>query len=167
MLLQSVCVLLTVVSANAGDNPHLAFENTACDLKARNESCVPGFCCVRDEFLYTETLCRALGKAGDACATKLTEFECPCEDGFRCASNIHGHVTSLFGKCYPIPQPTDQTANSMTTQMPDSHVTTESPTRVTKASKSHVTMDSTITHNLVTTVENVKHVQLDGDTVIG
>ena len=100
-------------------------ENTACDLKAGNTSCAAGFCCVRDEFLYTETLCRPFGKAGEPCSTKRTEFECPCADGLQCASNIHGHVTSLFGKCYHIPHSTDETTVSPAVQSLDNQITTD------------------------------------------
>lgn len=74
-----------------------------CDIDSDNNTCPDDYCCVRDDFLYTETYCKQYGRAGSACSTKPSEFECPCEPGLRCASNIHGHITSLFGKCYPLP----------------------------------------------------------------
>ncbi|XP_045196932.2 uncharacterized protein LOC123551798 [Mercenaria mercenaria] len=166
MLFRIIFVSLTTFLVKGDDN-HLALENTACDLKARNASCVAGFCCVRDEFLYTETLCRPLGKAGDACSTKLTEFECPCEPGFRCASNIHGHVTSLFGKCYPIPgQTTDGSPTFVTSDIPDNDMTT--------ADNNWNHIDTTVADSTKETTEGTtiydkqtKPVQHDGDAIIG
>lgn len=85
-----------------------------CDITARNHSCPDGHCCVRDEFMFKDTYCRPYGKVGDNCGTRLSEFECPCEDGYQCASNIQGHLTSLFGKCSPIPGYTTETISGGT-----------------------------------------------------
>ncbi|KAL4233401.1 hypothetical protein ACF0H5_008082 [Mactra antiquata] len=99
ILLQAVFVVILTAFYGTESQDIL---QTPCDIKARNESCPDNYCCVRDEFLFTETYCRRYGTAGSNCGIKESSFECPCEDGYQCASNINGHITSLFGKCYPI-----------------------------------------------------------------
>ena len=91
---------------SSSNNSYLYFQglDIPCDIHSSNDTCPDGYCCVRDEFLYTETYCKPSSDAGGPCSTKPSEFECPCSHGNRCATNIHGHITSLFGKCFPLPQ---------------------------------------------------------------
>ena len=90
----------------------LYLQDDAQSCTLQNDTCPAGYCCVRDDFLFTYTYCKPLGKQGSSCTTTVTDYECPCLPEFSCTSNIQGsaHV-SLFGKC--------QAANSNTTNAPN------------------------------------------------
>lgn len=120
-----VTIVLTLITIVCGVPVKDEIKQIACDIDAINESCPEDFCCVRDEFVYSETYCRQYGKANKPCGTRPSQFECPCEPGYRCATNIHGHVTSLFGKCFPIPGlTTDSTLGYVTSDLPEVDIST-------------------------------------------
>ncbi|XP_052808374.1 uncharacterized protein LOC128237143 [Mya arenaria] len=72
-----------------------------CTVGSNERPCPADFCCVHDDFLFPDTICKRMGNTNSLCFTKLSDFECPCKPGLMCASNRAGQITSLFGRCYP------------------------------------------------------------------
>ncbi|KAH3726735.1 integumentary mucin C.1-like [Dreissena polymorpha] len=105
-------------------------------------TCSDGYCCVRDEFLSTRTYCRQFGQASAPCSTQPTDYECPCAPGYRCATDAEGHITSLFGRCYAIPE------NTTTAPTTPSTTTSTTPTSPTTVSTTTTTTTTTTTPTL-------------------
>lgn len=81
-----------------------------CDISNRDSTCPTGYCCVRDEVILEDILCKAHGRVNDICTTVVSESECPCLDGLYCKTVIvSSKFTSIYGRCH------DRTADMIPT----------------------------------------------------
>jgi hypothetical protein len=72
-----------------------------CDISNRDYTCPTGYCCVRDELILEDVLCKAYGRVNDICTTVVSESECPCLDGLFCKTVIvSSKFTSIYGSCH-------------------------------------------------------------------
>lgn len=72
-----------------------------CDISNRDSTCPTEYCCVRDELILEDVLCKAYGRVNDICTTVVSESECPCLDGLYCKTVIaSSKFTSIYGSCH-------------------------------------------------------------------
>ena len=109
-----------------------------------DDTCPKGSCCARDEFLFTETQCKLLGKERDSCTTRLSEYECPCSPNLECKPNIIGTGRpSLFGTCQPIPGLKTTTAPNTPSSLGSVATSTTVPVNVPSSNSTKTSARST------------------------